>query len=634
MSGMAKNVHSENDPVEVEAREMVDVTSLFKDAAASLSVTNSMLCNEQSFTLLDSMGALELMDPKMDCCEIPVSQVAPIRHVGSDNSSTSVADEHRMVFPRPAPLGLDDIVDPLPWNDLTIQDAAYIALECLIRLESFVGGASVVDSTFTCLYAHKAVVQDMKQRLEPASLTEQMQAIMKPNAKGTTAQRVVYVSILLLLELSDVILGIILNADIYEEEDFSVGTYGIDVFNDRDEKSVINQTRSVLEAISALENHEDDEVQAIGLILGFQLDLLLACSSLAKLARKAVVKQVEQSQKLVIQAATKLEQLTSIAKRMKENQPHTIEVLLKRTFDSYVNRPLVGNAPVRSIKFRELGEAISSLVTITKEIDWALCRIILKGNTIGRIRRLVAHLSASSVNILTRSLLVLNLYFDDKLFGQYTLPEMIVHHMQQLSHIPDSVFLTNTSLSFLNRLAKPIYDIMKLQLLNRNRQRSYIEAVMLHDWASLTQEARIVDLTLKNDEKFGPSVPPHFSIYVLYITVELMDHFIALAVELKLFCGNHELAVANWYRDFLLSALINQLSSMRQLKADAKSTQQAAAASCGAGQKRGKKKGGKAHKKPSNGQLSPEDLEDEFDFLALNLKRFLCRGTVRVSVHI
>ena len=129
---------NEEDEVMTEAKEMMDITEMLELAASCLSVTDPILCVKENFNLQDSMAALELMDQKMDCCEVPASHVAPFgREV-----DTQV---EKKVFPRPAPVGLNDVVDPLPWENLTMQDAAFISLESLIRLESLLSGASVVE---------------------------------------------------------------------------------------------------------------------------------------------------------------------------------------------------------------------------------------------------------------------------------------------------------------------------------------------------------------------------------------------------------------------------------------------------------------------------------------------------------
>lgn len=350
----------------------------------------------------------------------------------------------------------------------------------------------------------------------------------------------------------------------------------------------------------------------------------------ARLAGKTVRKVVETSQELARAAVTKLQEILVVTKRLQENMPDSVRALLRRTFDSYVNRPLVGNAPVRKIVFREAVESISVLTNITSEIDTALCTLLQKGNSLARIRRMLGRISTSGTNILTRSLIVLNLYFDDKMFGQFSLPDMIVQHMQQMSHIPDNVFANSHSQTFLHRLAKPIYDTLKVLILNRNRQRAYIEAVMFNDWSSLQQEAHIVDVTYRKSNGLDMNTPPYFSLYILFITVELMDHFVNLGIELNLFCGHHELASAYWYRDFLLSSLLNQLSSMRRAKTVAKTIQAEAAISKAS--PRGKKKAPKNNlKKQVNGNA--EATEEEFEFLLLGLKRGLCRGIVRVRTR-
>jgi hypothetical protein len=614
---------------QVTASTMVDVTSLFREAAESLTVVDSMICKEKSFSLQDSMSALEIMDRKMDCCEIPAGDVAPFGRKITDE------DKNRMVFPRPLPTGLEDAVDPLPWNELTMEAVAYISLECLSRFESLLGGSSVVESTYTCLYAHKSVMTDMKSRLDrdtSDTLSGQMQRMLvdiPETSHGSLSQRALYASILLLLDLTDVVRNITLSADIFEEEDFTVSTYNIPVFEDRGDQSSRDAANTVLECLSSVSEKDSEAVQAIRFMLEFQVEFLNVCDIMSKLSSKDVRKETEKSQKLIRVTATKLEKLSTVAKRMKDKESDAIKALLKRTFDSYVTRPLVGNAPVRKVVFLEIQETISSLIKTTKELDWALCGVLLHGNSIGRIRRLLSRISSASVNVLPRSLLILSLYFNDQLFGQYSLSMMIMRHMQQLSYVPDDVFQTPTSQAFLGRLAKPLYDVLKVMILNRNRQRAYIEGIIFPDWGVLSQEAVVADATLQQDQKLGPEMLPHFSLYTLYLTVDCMDHFVALGIELGLHCSGYELSYAYWYRDFLLSTLLTQLNSMKRARLATKQAHQAVAPAA----KRGKKKGAKNSKKPLQqcAKPEPQDTEDDAEFILMNMKRVLCRGLVRVS---
>ena len=205
----------------------VDITSLIDESAKDLSFEQPYLCDEATFSLHESMAALELMDRKMDCCEITVQR----------QDGTTV-----VVPPRPLPNGIDSPEGfALPWEDLTLTDAADFAVELLTRLEALLRGASTAESTYTCLYAHNAVIADMQTRLEPAngtarpngSLTEQLQnmTVTAPTkttkTSGTVAQHVVYATTLGLVEASDLIRDIILHADIFEEEDFGFSTFGL-----------------------------------------------------------------------------------------------------------------------------------------------------------------------------------------------------------------------------------------------------------------------------------------------------------------------------------------------------------------------------------------------------------------------
>mmetsp|Transcript_23414 Transcript_23414/g.55166 ORF Transcript_23414/g.55166 Transcript_23414/m.55166 type:complete len:803 (-) Transcript_23414:934-3342(-) len=650
--------------------EMTDITLILEDAASLLTFDSPML-HSKAFNLQDSMSALEIMDRKMDCCEVACKKedTTICNESNASNASNESNDEGmkekstqekaaaRMIFPRPAPTGLDDEVDPLPWDDLTLEDAVFIATENLIRLESYLTeGSSVVESTFTCLYAHNSVMQDMKKRLEPFSLTEQMQAMMTAATKGTLPQHIVYSSTLMLIELTELCRAVIINADIYEEEDFAVSTYNIEIFGDREETSVVNSGRRVLEMIQkALSvkgqdgNISLDVLNAANWILGFQIDFIDVIGSMAGLSgAESIRHELETAQTTARAAVAKASKIPTVIGKLKKSQSETTKVVIKRSFDSNVNRPSVGNAPLRKIVFREPAESISSLQKIIGELDRIVCNILLKGNTLGRIQYMLINSSATSANILARSLVVLNLYFDEKIFGQYLLPDMIINHLKQLSGVPDDVFGTKGVPAFLNRLCKPVYDTLKVLALNKNRQRCYID-VMLGDWALLREEAYIVDVTHHQEIGAAQNLQPYFSLYVLCVTIDLMDKYVNLGVELKLHCNEEELGVAFWYRDFLTSSLLSQLTSMRQTKMQTqqleaaeqlKKQQQSQQQSNSRSHKSGKKKG--KNKKSNSSSISnktstptaeltttAEDIEDNFDFLMLNLKRSLCRGLVR-----
>ncbi|KAL3924307.1 MAG: hypothetical protein SGILL_001126 [Bacillariaceae sp.] len=629
------------------ANALVEVTSLFQDAVASALTLESPMMHTKEFSLQDSMAALEVMHKKMD---IDISeQTMKIGKMVPPTSESECDEKERMLCPRPPPTGLDDEVNPLPWNELTVEDSAFIAMENMIRLESLLSGSSVVEATYTSLYTHKLVLEDMRKRLLPEepsiSLADQMKAsLQSPSRKGTAPQYVVFASTLMLVELTDLVRGIVLNADIYEEEDFAVSTFNIPTFQRPEDGFTLKIGHAVLEMIeqesSSMEQHDNQEIlKATSLMLGFQLDFIAAASSLARLSGKNIRTEVEQAQQLVRLSKKKLERFLALYPKMKEKQSESIKTTTRRAFDAFVNRPLVGNAPVRMIDFMDATESIPVLIRVIHELDWGLCKVMLKANSLGRIRRMIRPVSAASANILVRSLLVLNLYFDDMIFGQYPLPNLVVGNIQQLSHLPDNILQLPAAHAFLNRLCKPVYDTLKLLTLNRNRQRSYLDA-MLGDWSSLREEAYIADMTNHQESGSQLELHPHFSHYVLSTTIELMDLYVDLGVILELFSSEHDLTVAYWYRDFLTSSLLTQLNTMRRYKLDAKQAQNQEPTVPSASKKSGNRKNKKAMKNGSNKMAnnnrtirekapSSEDVEEEVEYLLWNAKRSLCRGLVR-----
>mmetsp|Transcript_28600 Transcript_28600/g.42281 ORF Transcript_28600/g.42281 Transcript_28600/m.42281 type:complete len:764 (+) Transcript_28600:65-2356(+) len=606
---------------EFEENDLVDITSIVEQAAASLTLSKPILCDEDSFSLHDSMAALELMDNKMDCCQLSASLVHPKN------------DPKVIVPPRQIPTGLHDQICPLPWDELTIDDAANIGMEILTRLESLLGGASVAESTYTCLYAHNAVLLEMKKVINgDESLIEKLGSMrtsdLPPSSDlTTTPQLLVYAQVLGMVEISDVIRSIVLHADIYEEEDFSVSTFGLQYSSIGDGPKTIQTLQCALQCLA--EESENESTCILENVISFQSSFLQTCASLAKLAASPEQQQVVlDAKQLIVSGVSALERLKTILESNaipRESFPNQHAVssssILSKCFDPYVYRPLVGNSPVRKVNFNERKESVTTLLKLFREIDWAVCDLLLMGSTLGRIRRLLNRVSKSSVNILSRSLIILNLYFDDKLLGQHLLGELIWKDMTKLMGLPKVLLESKYGKAFLNRLAKPMYDSLKLLVLNRNRQRPYMVAIMFHDWSCLQQEAHIVDANHREELNVGELLPPYFTQYTLYFIVWLMDHHVALGIELNLYSGHHELSIAFWYRDFLLASLLNTISLIRNAKKISKRFLDSESKA-----KHQKRNGGK---KTADSIPNEDEMQDDVDTMIIGLKRTLCRGMVR-----
>jgi hypothetical protein len=178
------------------------------------------------------------------------------------------------------------------------------------------------------------------------------------------------------------------------------------------------------------------------------------------------------------------------------------------------------------------------------------------------------------------------------------------------------------TLAFIDRLAKPIYDSLKLRILNPCRQRNFIELVMMNDWILLQSEGQIVDIHYREHVQAPKgSLPPFLTQYVLMNILKIMDRHLAVGFELQIYRSHLDISMAFWYRDFILSALLNNLSNMR--------------ASIGADPPKAKGSTAKKNNKESprrSDYSRPEGLEDDFEMMLLSAQRDLCRGIKRFLV--
>lgn len=370
---------------------------------------------------------------------------------------------------------------------------------------------------------------------------------------------------------------------------------------------------------------------------------------------------------------------------------HPDDPLLSASFDPFVNRRLLGNAPVRRACFRRPADVLESLRALADELDWGVCEPMLRGNTYARVVRMLERNSlrgcggAAAVaavvppkngtlkggkrdgagmgtpvgmNVLSRSLLVLNLYFDDRLFGQHDFSEMMGQHMRQQCGVPKLLLEASCAdgVPWLTRIAKPMYDALKALCLNRHRERGFTESILLPAFQLLQYEAATVDENFKKEHGLDAKATPSYATnYVILNTIRLMERHVGLGIELGLYPNWYDLSTALWYRDFLLSALINVRGSIEReriqrrdmdlrIKMEQDEEERKARTQSQQGKKRGKAKKGKKPKQPTllaapsappavpaeaSAKSTEEDFEDRLEYTSLLLHRNLCRGLVR-----
>ena len=229
--------------------------------------------------------------------------------------------------------------------------------------------------------------------------------------------------------------------------------------------------------------------------------------------------------------------------------------------------------------------------------------------------------------------------------------------MVQLCAVPNSIVEYS---EWISRMAKPMYDTLKALCLDRHRERTFTESILLPAFGSLQNEAAAVDEVFRETNGLDSSSTPAYATnYTIVQTLRLMERHVGLGIELGLYPHWYDLSQAFWYRDFLLSALINVQSALEKERIERKlleyqikleheeDERKSAHNELACSQKKGgggKKKKGKKQKASAVAssassrasaieeisKVTPESLEDRIDFTICSLRRSLCRGMVRL----
>lgn len=414
--------------------------------------------------------------------------------IKSDNASSEVT--HVVKSPCPSLLPY--------WNTLSLSaDSSTCLLPLLLlqftALEAYIGtnsgGSNASETLFCMLWCHEGVLVDMAQRLDIwAEFNDGGKTIANsgPDVELTVAQWALFASTLGIVRIAEAVRSIVRDADIYEEEDFGVEwDWGemklchqeeVDKVNDLNtedptrsdfgfnaEGRLVDRVWDV--AISKLEEYKSsnssvdrETIEAIVLLLRSHQSFYLTIQLLYNVNEGNVVKFSELAKKFSRETVAFFKSLQSclanVAKHdllASDGQLCTVGLLsspdkneecslfLGASFDPFVNRRLLGNAPIRKARFNPINSVINSMSILVSELEWAVCDVLLNADTFGRLTRMLSNnslrgcggavptipksdaeaYSQVGINVLSRSLMLLNLYFDDKLLGQYDFVDII-----------------------------------------------------------------------------------------------------------------------------------------------------------------------------------------------------------------
>ena len=539
----------ENCDISYDLGDLLKVTSLDGKSDESMNGNAATAIYHSSsepiapINLRDAISALEIGDKRMDCCEIPLHPLTKnghddnnkeqLSHTGDGIQNYSTTHDIETYPPRIVPKRLSDGTplqqpngsdssrsnnntakdsyhtlflpsSPCPallpyWETLSLSpDSPICVLPLLLlqytALESYIGtnsgGSNAAETLYCMLWCHQGILADMADRL---GIWEELEKEERREGGAveelSVAQWAVFASSIGVVKIADLVRLVVLDADIYEEENFGVesawGTLSLSrpkndnaelavepkedssasLFGMKDEHQKMNIVWDI--AISRLEACNDGNkptIEALILLLRAQQSFFLAIQILFNLNDRTVVEFTETAKEYsrgtvralklllgscpvdyekhgLIESDGRLCEVKWLSTGAK-NQ--ACSMFLSASFDPFVNRRSLGNAPIRKARFNKLSYVINSMSNLALELEWAVCDVLLNGDTLGRITRMLsnnslrgcggavpneANTSTVGIDILSRSLMLLNLYFDDKLLGQYDFADIVGEFM-------------------------------------------------------------------------------------------------------------------------------------------------------------------------------------------------------------
>ena len=417
----------------------------------------------------------------------------------SSSSSTSPSASTLFVPNPPCPSLLPH------WNNLRMSSTSLLPLILLqlTALEAYIGtnngGSTAAETLYCMLWFHDGVLLDMAERLgvndtnatllkyeNDASERQQFIYDKLSHDELTVARWILFASSLGIVRIAEAVRLVVVSADFYEEEDFGVTLHGETSMADQISggapkggstirfcpalqgsqyceivwETALSHIRSYRSSSTVSKLGEvNSTIDAIETIICLQRSLYQAVHMLSNLSGNTVrdfanlaIKRSRETVNLLgkLRANDAVTEISKIGLVGLNGQLQTrcdqseLNQLMSASFDPFVNRRFLGNAPVRKACFRSMFDVTASLSYLAAELEWGVCDPILHGSSFARITTMLENNSLRGcggavpllahetevkgglemeapvgMNILSRSLIVQNLYFEDKLFGQH-----------------------------------------------------------------------------------------------------------------------------------------------------------------------------------------------------------------------
>lgn len=507
-----------------------DITNEFFEEAEKLDA--GQLIQDPNFTLFQAVGALEIMDPKMDCGLLEPKY------------------ERFNAWKPQLPEEIVGIMDRLLCNEMAWHT-----------------GSALSQTLFSCLYIDK-LLSMRPNSLEYATFGTPPMHCVEGKALIDNILRPYCVS---LVKCCGYVNRQVPMENIYEEEDFVSQTYGIPLLQNIEKSDVLGLLESAMKWIQ-----ENSSVMSSDTCRALQNRLMLRKSLLEDFARSPDCYHGS----IVPHWNTSLELIAEVEK------DHFLGKPVDEAWSMSVQRKLASSVPPRPLVEKSFSEAINTVRQLCTEINSALKLLTCKGASnlmtyfinfgarrptpLPYSRSLIQTLVLRDLQFLGK-LSIKEVLFDD--FAELCNPlELLLDPQNNEAETPHSprFQIQNRMQWFVERAGRAYVDLYRHLCQNRPRFRRILCRAVL-DWDSLQVESEEVDAQLReftNEDSLvvaegavsSYSFP--LSSWVYHYKLRIMEWIMLLGFELEVF-QLHEFDGMYWYLQFYLRTRAGHLERIR-----------------------------------------------------------------------
>ena len=580
--GWEEEESTKEEEEEETVTEWVDITDSFVKAASVLSPGE--LVRDWSFSLLDAMSAVELLDPKMD------------------------ASMHCVSFRRyPRSVGEAVAKGLLQLDGHTHLQLIGIFDEVLARLATWLNGFTLAQTVFSCLYLLETdrpaspLLQSFSMGVVK-TVDYMREFICRGGVYSEDDQQGMCFGFNLLTSVSDASMS----AALKDSEERSSAAARLSVQADRQREREEKVASGKTEAIRAV-------VARIRFIRN-----LFGLMSVLKKRHVSVVQPILSHLSQCLDLLPEMKTSCSLGEKLDPQDP------LKLGFHPLINQNLLPPS-YRHCRIMPREEGLASLQSTLSQME-----TVLNFGGLDSLRSLKDAVrdfcsQATVPNVLARSVMALGCVQSDRtnIFGSPSLEEMLKRDAHEFSNPPSlnprsPLFASSQGKElterFFGRAVHPMSELLRLYCQPRARQQEKTERV-LDFLADLQHETQRID-QLQNEVsmKVDPA-RQHLACYaswVLYHILCLMIDYVVMGFEYNLY-SPFEMHYIYWYLEYLYGWLNTSWKTTDKLNADQLVV--------GGGGKGSKKKGKKLRK----------DLVErkEREVAVVHMKRLVCVGMMR-----